>query len=62
MAAHEAALDRHSWRHDNGCPEQHYLRYLDTLGYTLCDVERLAAGLEPLDEQDEQDDEQNQEG
>jgi ParB family transcriptional regulator, chromosome partitioning protein len=35
MAAYEAALDRHSWRHDNGCPEQHYLRYLDTLGYTL---------------------------
>jgi ParB family transcriptional regulator, chromosome partitioning protein len=48
MAAYEAALDGHSWRHDDGCPEQHYLRYLDTLGYNLCDVERLAAGLDPL--------------
>jgi len=48
LAAYEAALDRHSWRHDNGCPEQHYLRYLDTLGYTLCDVEGSAAGLEPI--------------
>jgi hypothetical protein len=45
MAAHEAALDRHSWRHDNGCTEKHYLHYLDTLGYQLSHVERLAAGL-----------------
>ena len=58
MAAYEAALDRHSWRHENGCSGQHYLRYLDTLGYTLCDVERLAAGLEALnhDGQDDLDD------
>jgi len=61
MAAYEAALDRHSWRHENGCSEQHYLRYLDTLGYTLCDVERLAAGLQPLtNDHDDKHDEQNQ--
>ena len=62
MAAYEAALDRHSWRRENGCSEKHYLRYLDTLGYTLCDVERLAAGLQPLtNDHDDEHDEQNQE-
>jgi len=60
MAAYEAALDRHSWRGDDGCPERHYLRYLDTLGYTLCDVERLAAGLEPLAD-DQANDQANEE-
>ena len=45
MAAYENALDRHSWRHDNGCPERHYPQYVDTLGYELSAVERLAARL-----------------
>jgi ParB family chromosome partitioning protein len=49
VAAYENALDRHSWRHDNGCPERLYLHYLDTLGYHLSDVERLAAGLQSND-------------
>jgi hypothetical protein len=47
MTAYEAALDRHSWRHQGGCPEKQYLNYLDALGYQLSDIERLAAGLEP---------------
>lgn len=51
MAAYEAALDRHSWRRNDGCMEKHYLIYLDSLGYQLCDVERLAAGLERLDQE-----------
>jgi ParB family chromosome partitioning protein len=49
MAAYENVLDRQSWRRDGGCTEEHYLRYLNTLGYQLSDVERLAAGLEPGD-------------
>jgi hypothetical protein len=52
LAAYEAALDRHSWRHDGGCAEKHYLQFLDELGYQLCDVERLAAGLEPRDNEE----------
>ena len=52
MASYEDALDRHSWRHDGGCTEKHYLLYLDQLGYQLNDVERLAAGLEPMVDDD----------
>ena len=48
MAAYENALDRHSWRQDGGCTEKDYLRYLDTLGYQLSDVEQLAAGLDHI--------------
>jgi hypothetical protein len=51
LAAYEATLDRQSWRHDGGCAEKHYLQYLESLGYQLCDVERLAAGLPPLDQE-----------
>jgi hypothetical protein len=36
-----------SRRRGNGCPEKHYLLYLDALGYQLSDVEQLAAGIEP---------------
>lgn len=50
MAAYEAALDRHSRRHEDGRAEKHYLRYLDSPGYHLRDVERLAAGIGPLDD------------
>jgi len=60
LAAYEAALDRHAWRHDDGCPERHYLRYLDALGYPLCDVERLAAGLEPLTDDQTQEAQEDQ--
>lgn len=49
MAAYENVLDRHSWRRDGGCTEKHYLQYLDTLGYQLSDVERLAAGFHPAE-------------
>jgi len=52
LAAYEAAPDRHAWRQDGGCTEKHHLKYLDSLGYQLCDVARLAAGLEPLDQED----------
>ena len=51
IAAYDTALDWHSWRHDGGCAENHYLTYLDPRGYRLSDVERLAAGLEPHDQE-----------
>ncbi|MFI7068161.1 hypothetical protein ACIBL3_44740 [Kribbella sp. NPDC050124] len=50
MTAYEAALARHVWHHVGGRAEKHYLRYLDRPVITLCDVERLAAGIGLLDD------------
>jgi hypothetical protein len=36
------------WRHNGGCLERHYLKYLDTLGYQLSSVDRVAAGLDTV--------------
>jgi ParB family chromosome partitioning protein len=52
MAAYENALDRQSWRRDGGCTEKHYLRYLNSRGYQLSDVERLAADIEAAESGD----------
>jgi hypothetical protein len=49
LAAYEAMLDGTPADTTTGGAEQHYLQYLDSPGYPLCNVEGLAAGLPPLD-------------
>jgi hypothetical protein len=52
MAAYEDVLDRQAWRCGSGCPEKQYLLYLEELGCQLSEVERLAAGVGPVESGD----------
>lgn len=46
LAAYEAATSKDSWRHVNSATAR-YLRYLQSQGYELADVERRACGDKP---------------